>query len=67
MENDGNTTKYRKYKQQGSGTVLIPISLARALKWKDKDDLSITFEVINSHKGIFLFKKEKEENLRDNS
>ncbi|MFX1504664.1 MAG: hypothetical protein ACFFDC_00995 [Promethearchaeota archaeon] len=55
---NGTTTKYRKYKSQGSGTLTIPISIAKALSWKDEDEITIVFEVMNNKKGIFLFKKE---------
>ena len=57
---NGKTTKYRKYKGQGSGTLTVPIAIAKALNWEDGDEINIIFEAKNNKKGIFLFKKEEE-------
>lgn len=56
---NGKTTKYRKYKSQGSGQISIPVSIAKALNWKDGDEINIIFETVDNKKGIFLSKKEK--------
>ena len=56
---NGSTSKYRKYEGKGSGEITIPIAIARALNWKDRDEISIIFETRNDKKGIFLSKKEK--------
>jgi len=56
---NGNTSKYRKYEGKGSGEITIPIAIARALSWKDGDEINIIFETMNNKKGIFLSKKEK--------
>ena len=55
---NGKTTKYRKYKTRGSGEVIIPLSIARALNWKDGNEINIIFETVDGKKGIFLSKKE---------
>lgn len=54
---NGKTTKYRKYEGKGSGEIIIPISIAKALNWEDGDEINMLFEKINGKKGIFLFKK----------
>ena len=56
---NGKTVKYRKYKGQGSGTLIVPIAIADALNWQDEDILNIVFDVRNNKKGIFIYKKEK--------
>ena len=58
---NGETTKYYKFKKSGSGRVTIPIALAKALNWIHDDELNIIIEIKNGNKGLFLFKKEKEE------
>lgn len=55
---NGKTTKYRKYEQKGSGEIIIPMSIAQALNWKDGDEINMLFETKNEKKGIFLFKKD---------
>ena len=55
---DGKIITYRKYQSGGSGTIYVPISVAESLGWKDKDELVLTFEVLNDKKGIFIRKKE---------
>ncbi|HEC38214.1 hypothetical protein LCGC14_0546280 [marine sediment metagenome] len=55
---NGKTTKYRKYKGHGSGTITVPIAIAKALNWGDGDEIHILFEAKGNKKGIFLFKKE---------
>jgi len=56
---NGETTKYYKYKTSGSGTITIPIALAKALGWNHKDEINITIEVIKDRKGLFLHKREE--------
>ena len=54
---NGETTKYYKYESSGSGTVTIPIALAKALNWEHKSEIGIIIEVKEGQKGLFLFKK----------
>jgi len=54
----GRAVKYKKYDKQGSGQVYIPMSIAEALKWVNGDELMLTVEVVDGHKGLFLYKKE---------
>ena len=42
----------------GSGTVTIPIALAKALNWNHQDEIRIIIDVKMNQKGLFLFKKE---------
>jgi len=55
---NGETTKYYKYETSGSGTLTIPIAIAKALNWKHGDEIQIIFDVRDEKKGIFLYKKE---------
>lgn len=57
---NGETTKYYKYDSSGSGTVTIPIALAKALNWSHGDKINIVFETRENQSGLFLFKKKKE-------
>ena len=56
---NGETTKYYKYETSGSGTLTIPIAIAKALNWNHSDEIQIIFDVKDGKKGIFLFKKEE--------
>ena len=58
---NGETTKYYKFEKSGSGRITIPISLAKALNWTHGDEINIIIEVLNGNKGLFLFKKEKDQ------
>lgn len=53
----GRIVKYKKHEKQGSGRIFVPNSIVQALKWKNGDELSLTIEIIDDHKGIFLCKK----------
>ncbi len=55
---NGKTTKYRKYEGHGSGTIIVPIAIAKALNWEDGNEIQIIFDAKDNQKGIFLFKKE---------
>lgn len=37
-------------------TITIPISVARALGWKDQDDINVIIKEIEEKKGLFLYK-----------
>jgi len=50
---------YYKYKKSGSGTMTIPIAIAKALNWEHGDEINIIFDTKNGQKDIFLFKKER--------
>jgi len=56
---NGEITKYYKYKTSGSGSITIPIALAKSLNWEHKDYINVIFKTINNHSGLFFFKKEK--------
>ncbi len=56
---EGQKTKYYFYEERGSGSVTIPVSMAKGLNWKHKDELTIIFDVKDGNKGLFLFKKEE--------
>lgn len=56
---EGQKTKYYFYKERGSGSVTIPVSMAKGLNWKHKDELTVIFDVKDGNKGLFLFKKEE--------
>ena len=56
---NGKITKYYEY-EKTSGRVNIPKSVAQMLNWNHEDTISITIEVINGQKGLFLFKKSEE-------
>ena len=38
-------------------TITIPISIARALHWKDQDHIFLEFKTAHKVKGLFLYKK----------
>lgn len=54
---NGEITKYYKYDSSGSGSVTIPIALAKALNWEHQDEIGIIIDVKNDKNGLFLFKK----------
>ncbi len=56
---NGKTSKYYHYEKTGSGRITIPISLAKGLGWKHKDDIEIVIKNLNGNLGLFLYKKEK--------
>jgi len=41
---EGQKTKYYFYEERGSGSVTIPVSMAKGLNWKHKDELTIIFD-----------------------
>ena len=57
---NGEITKYYKYETSGSGTVTIPLALAKSLNWGHKDPINIVIKEIEGQVGLFLFKKKKE-------
>ena len=57
---NGEITKYYKYETSGSGTVTIPLALAKSLNWDHKDEIYIVIKEVNNQVGLFLFKKKKE-------
>lgn len=57
---NGEITKYYKYETSGSGTVTIPLALAKSLNWDHKDEINIVIKEVNNQVGLFLFKKKKE-------
>ena len=56
---EGKKTNYYFYEERGSGSVTIPVSMAKGLNWKHKDELTIIFDVKEGQKGLVLFKKEE--------
>ena len=55
---NGEITKYYKFKGRGSGSVTIPLALAKALNWEHGNGIYVIFDTKDSNKGLFLFKKE---------
>ena len=55
---NGETTKYYKFKGRGSGSITVPIALAKALNWEHGDEINVIFDTKEGKKGLFLFKKE---------
>lgn len=49
---NGEIVKY----QAKQSTVTIPISVARALSWRDKDNINVIIKKINDRTGLFLYK-----------
>ena len=56
---NGKTTKYYFYDSNKQSLVLIPVSVAKSLNWKHKDEIKVIFDVKNGKKGLFLYKEEK--------
>ncbi|MFX0132069.1 MAG: hypothetical protein ACFFDN_00355 [Candidatus Hodarchaeota archaeon] len=54
----GKKTKYYFYEDRGSGSITIPISMAKGLNWNHKDEINILIKTIDGYTGLFLFKKE---------
>jgi len=63
MKMNGETTKYYKFKNSGSGRLTIPISMAKGLNWEHKDEINVLIKTFDGQPGLFLFKKEKNEKL----
>jgi hypothetical protein len=51
----GKSGELVKYQAKQS-TITIPISVARALGWKDKDDIHVMIKDIKDQTGLFLYK-----------
>lgn len=56
---NGEITKYYKYNTSGSGSITIPIALAKALNWEHKDEINIIFDIKDGQHGLFFFKKKR--------
>ena len=54
---NGTPTKYTKAESRGSGSILIPIKIAKALNWADGDEINLIFETKEDQKGLFVYKK----------
>ncbi len=57
---NGKTTTYLFYESNKQSIITIPVSMAKGLNWKHKDEINIVFEVRDGQKGLFLFKKEEQ-------
>ncbi len=58
---NGETVKYLYYDSSKRSILTIPVTFARGLNWEHKDEINIIFEAKNGQKGLFLFKKEKDQ------
>lgn len=58
---NGKTTKYYYYDSNKQSIVTIPISMAKGLNWEHQNEINVLFETKDGQKGLFLFKKEKED------
>lgn len=58
---NGNIGKYYYYEGSGSGRLNIPIAIARDLGFNHKDDVFMFTKTIDGQKGLFLFKRKKED------
>ncbi len=63
---DGKTVKYHKYKGS-SGKISIPNSIAESLNWNHKNNIGIIIDIRNGQKGLFLWKREKIEDKKNDT
>ena len=48
---NGKSTKYYFYDSNKQSMVLIPVSVAKSLNWKHKDEIKVIFDVKNDKKA----------------
>ena len=57
----GYTSRYLYYESNKQSIVTIPRSIIEALElnWKHKDEIYVTFRIIEGQDGLFLYKRDK--------
>jgi len=60
---DGHLSKYLFYEKTGKSQITIPRKFLEVeqIDWKHNDDIYLVTKTIEGKKGIFIFKKEKED------
>ena len=60
---NGYTVKYQFYDKTGKSSLTIPRAIIEAndLNWDAGDDIGMKIKIIDGQKGLFLWKRKKED------
>jgi len=58
---NGETVKYHYYDSNKRSFITIPVVMARGLNWNHDDKIGIIIKIIDGKKGLFIWKREKED------
>ncbi|MEJ2252152.1 MAG: hypothetical protein P8Y97_21130 [Candidatus Lokiarchaeota archaeon] len=57
-KSNGEKVRFRLRKGKNSSLITIPISIAKALGWQNRDQINLIFTTYNDKKGLFLHREQ---------